>query len=166
MTTNQIEEYCCGFCFIGGTPLHVVLIQKDHPEPQWGLLNGIGGRIKKNEPSVSAMTREFREETGVDTDEIGWSHFVTLSRPLVRVWFFRRFDEWRSGTCVRSERKGELVCTEEVDALLRGERQRTYLVSDLRWLIPLALDRGVAPGGIIFNDNPPISPPQEEKHHP
>ena len=158
---NQIEEYCCGFCF-GDTPFRVVLILKTHPEPQRGLLNGIGGRIDEDEPPALAMAHKFQEETGVETDAYAWSHFVTLSLPLVRVWFFRYFNKatlWNVRTT-----KGELVCTKGVWA--DANLGKYNLVPDLRWLIPLALDRGIAPGGVIFNDSPPILPPQEEEHHP
>jgi 8-oxo-dGTP diphosphatase len=53
----------------------VVLIKKNRPENQKGLLNGVGGRIEENETPFEAMAREFEEETGMLTDPQSWLLF-------------------------------------------------------------------------------------------
>lgn len=65
-----ITEYVLGFAF--GPNGHVALIQKTHPHWQKGKWNGIGGHREGLEQPREAMRREFREETGVDTDPHGW----------------------------------------------------------------------------------------------
>jgi 8-oxo-dGTP diphosphatase len=43
----------------------VVMIKKTKPIWMYGLLNGVGGKIEQNEEPLSAMIREFHEETGL-----------------------------------------------------------------------------------------------------
>ena len=64
------QLYVLGFAFT--TDGRVALIQKKRPAWQAGKLNGIGGKVENNEDSTSAMRREFREETGVDTPVNAW----------------------------------------------------------------------------------------------
>jgi 8-oxo-dGTP diphosphatase len=56
--------YVLGFAFTPEAD-KVVLIRKKHPAWQAGLLNGVGGKVEKDELHVDAMVREFYEETGV-----------------------------------------------------------------------------------------------------
>lgn len=65
---NQL--YVLGFAFT--TDGRVALIRKIKPAWQAGKLNGIGGKVEADEDSVSAMVREFREETGVSTPPQAW----------------------------------------------------------------------------------------------
>ena len=66
-----MNEYVVGFVF-NETMNSVLLIRKNHPEWQSGLLNGIGGKIEEGETPVQAMSREFVEEAGVFVSEDGW----------------------------------------------------------------------------------------------
>ena len=55
-----------------GDPV-TVLVRKNRPEWQKGLLNGIGGKIEPGESSLDAMRREFLEETSLDIQD--WTCF-------------------------------------------------------------------------------------------
>jgi len=59
-----MERYVVGFAFNKGKSL-VLLMRKNHPPWQDGLLNGIGGKIEKEETAIQAMHRECKEETGL-----------------------------------------------------------------------------------------------------
>lgn len=48
----------------------MVMIKKERPAWQAGLLNGVGGKIEPGETPFEAMVREFQEETGVH--HMGW----------------------------------------------------------------------------------------------
>lgn len=67
---NERTLYVLGFAFTGDN--RVLLIEKKRPDWQKGRLNGIGGHVEYNESSIDAMTREFREETGVSTTQSDW----------------------------------------------------------------------------------------------
>lgn len=56
----------------------VVLIRKNRPQWQAGLLNGIGGKKEGSETPVETMCREFREEAGVVTEETDWLPLAVL----------------------------------------------------------------------------------------
>jgi 8-oxo-dGTP pyrophosphatase MutT (NUDIX family) len=59
----MIQEYVLGFVF-NLDKTKVALMRKTKPEWQRGRLNGIGGKIELGETSITAMHREFKEETG------------------------------------------------------------------------------------------------------
>jgi 8-oxo-dGTP diphosphatase len=59
----------------------VLLIEKERPYWQQGKLNGVGGSVEDGESPDGAMSREFREETGVVTPAVSWRHFGDLHGP-------------------------------------------------------------------------------------
>jgi 8-oxo-dGTP diphosphatase len=63
-------KYALGFAF-NYDRTHVLLVWKNRPRWQNGLLNGIGGKIEANEFPFAAMKREFYEETGLDSEMHG-----------------------------------------------------------------------------------------------
>lgn len=69
------SQYVNGFLF-DPTLSQVVLIRKNKPPHQEGLLNGIGGKIEPGERPLAAMTREFKEEAGLI---VPWFHFATMT---------------------------------------------------------------------------------------
>lgn len=73
-TSDQV----LGFAF---SPLGslVLLIRKNRPEWQAGKLNGIGGKIEPGELADEAMVREFREETGIESESSHWTKFLRYS---------------------------------------------------------------------------------------
>lgn len=144
-----MKNYVVGFLF-GENDLGerwVLLIQKARPEWQRGRLNGVGGKIEADETPLEAMAREFEEETGVE-DAVAWDRFATLSdRRGYAVHFFRA---WASE---------EVLKRAQINTLTRDEPVRRFAVggwghpggfacaesaiSNLNWLIPMALDGDV-----------------------
>lgn len=64
-----------GFAF---NPNHdrVVLVRKDRPRWMAGKLNGVGGKVEYSDPRIEmAMSREFKEETGVEIHCDRWNYF-------------------------------------------------------------------------------------------
>lgn len=132
------KEYVLGFAFTADAKT-IVLIEKQKPDWQKGKLNGIGGKVEHDDSNVlSAMIREFSEETGVITTSEQWNAFGRMDfknditgRPC-RIWLFKMFDD-----CV------ENCFTTEIEEVLK---LNTYTVLDayscmhnLPILIPLAL---------------------------
>jgi 8-oxo-dGTP pyrophosphatase MutT (NUDIX family) len=85
-----MKHYVLGFAFshaFNQYEKRLVLIRKNRPEWQAGKMNGIGGKIEEEDfkwnfnheatPMVVkyAMTREFKEETGVESTSDQWDYF-------------------------------------------------------------------------------------------
>lgn len=136
-----MKEYVVGFCFgseiLKGT---VVLLRKNKPEWQKGLLNGPGGLIEKDEPPLAAMVREFYEEVGVLTDNGEWTRFCEMEvknvdGEKVKVYFFTM----RSDEAIREA--ADLVVHEGEELILDAWCNLIWgkgVVPNLRWLLPMA----------------------------
>lgn len=73
-----MKKYVLGFAF-DGNGNNVVLIEKNRPNWQKGLWNGVGGKVEEIDiNSTQAMCREFKEETGVSIPTYNWKHFATM----------------------------------------------------------------------------------------
>lgn len=130
-----MTRYVVGFLFSEHDSV-VALLRKSHPRWQAGRLNGIGGKIEAGETSVAAMTREFLEETTA-TESPEWTLRVTLRGPDWQVEFFSAHMD--VGKLRRLRGRGdEPVCVVPVGYL------PTDTIPNLRWLIPLALDRDIS----------------------
>lgn len=83
---SEKKLYALGFAFDKDFK-QVVLIRKNKPTWQKGLLNGVGGKVEPGETPYNAMVREFREETGVLHES--WSHALDLEfhEALVSVYY-------------------------------------------------------------------------------
>lgn len=132
-----MRRYVLGFAFDPSRQL-LLLQRKDRPEWQAGRLNGVGGKIEPGEShnSAAAMVREFFEETGIRTERKDWHNFATMESELWEILCFAYYDLQPSYiTPAANETELPLWVT------VREFRQLPVL-SNLRWLIPLALDAG------------------------
>jgi len=127
-----MKRYVCGFLF-DKKGKRVVLIKKKRPDWQKGFLNGVGGHIEATETPKQAMSREFKEETGMDVQD--WQETVilqgvndTLSIDYT-VQFFRAFGDVNK---VRTT-------TDEKVKVCKIKKLRK-VIPNLRWLIPLSLE--------------------------
>lgn len=76
----QVIKYVLGFAFSPDNS-KVLLIRKERPKWQSGLLNGVGGKVEGEEWLREAMVREFKEETDIDTSTTDWSMFLSHEAP-------------------------------------------------------------------------------------
>jgi 8-oxo-dGTP diphosphatase len=128
-----MQEYVCGFAFKKDS---VLLIKKTHPEWQAGHWNGIGGKVERIDPAAKyAMAREFQEETGIKTKLQAWQPLVELNSHNWRVHFFKAFDIdiFQARTTTR----------EEVGIFFMNALP-IRVISNLRWLIPLAHQQNIS----------------------
>lgn len=136
--------YVLGFAFNAGHVPHpsVALIRKKRPRWQAGHLNGIGGHIEPGEHPIQAMEREFGEETGLLVPEENWQPFCIMRGGDWSVHCFRAFDIplWELKT----------MTDEEVYPLVSADRLPKDVLPNLRWLIPLALDRDEIAPVVVF----------------
>jgi len=126
-----MKYYVAGFMYSEDRK-NVVLIEKINPEWQRGLLNGVGGKIEKNEAPEVAMSREFKEETGISTLPEEWKVFSMIHRPSTyKVYFLYTFNnDLINAKTVEEEKVGIY----EVNDL------PSNTIYNLKWLIPMSLD--------------------------
>jgi len=134
-----MKHYVVGFLFdhrlVADRP-YVCLIKKTHPAWQKGKLNGVGGHIEEGESANDAMRREFREEAGLDISK--WKHFATLELSGEFICNFFCSDMPNDADAPEPiSVTDEKITWEEVYDLPEN------VISNLRWLIPLALDSSV-----------------------
>lgn len=135
-----MKNYVLGFFFgynDGDGSTYVVLVRKSKPEWQRGKLNGIGGLVEDSDPNgTSAMIREFKEETGVQTRAEDWLHYAELKLENGdNVIVFKGF---APGYVEVSGTPEEPVRWVDVKDIVMGDSE---MISNLRWLIPMALDQ-------------------------
>lgn len=125
------QKMVLGFLFddLGAS---VALIEKQHPEWQRGLLNGIGGKVEEGESPLAAMIREFKEETGVVQED--WQHFATMIGGKWAVACYKA-NNTKALQAVRTT-TDEIVCIVSLPDLHRAQRMR-----NLDMLISIALDK-------------------------
>jgi 8-oxo-dGTP diphosphatase len=129
------KQYVIGFLFHPdrGT---VALINKNKPEWQAGKLNGIGGKLEERETPYLAMVREFEEEAGVEI--LDWKRFARMQGEEWEVTCFLAFDA--------RVRDIKSMTDEHVMVISVKLLHLFPHISNLDWLIPLALDQGSSPG--------------------
>lgn len=118
----------------------VLLVVKNHPQWQAGLVNGIGGECKPGEDPLDCMRREFCEETRFSV--VDWTFFCHETGPGYSVHYFsHRAEPTELGRPVppMSNDAGEMLGWVDSDLVLRS-RTIVQAVGNLRWLLPLALD--------------------------
>lgn len=111
----------------------VVLMRKTRPAWQAGRVNALGGKVNPGERAADAARREVREEAGVDV--AAWEEILTWDDPVYRMHVVRAFD-------AAAERART---AEDQEVFLADARHLPgNVIDNLRWLVPLALDRDVA----------------------
>lgn len=124
----------------------VALIRKKRPAWQAGKLNGVGGKVEPGEINSVAMSREFLEETGVRIIASRWTRFATLFGEGWTVTCFAVVTELRI-----ESKTDERVILYHVSEELTGPGRIPPMISNLQWLIPMAVDRLVnkeCPAGV------------------
>ena len=111
----------------------IVLMEKTRPAWQAGRVNALGGKLREGETAVEAARREVREEAGVDI--ANWEVVLVWRDPAYTMHVVRAVgDEALQAHTAEDQR----VFTSPVGDLPAN------VIDNLRWLIPLALDRDVA----------------------
>lgn len=123
-------KYILGFAFDKARN-NVVLIEKQKPNWQKGLLNGIGGKVEPGELDVMAMVREFGEETGLNTNADDWELICEMYGDGWMVVVF--------GMCNNRISECRTMEVEEVKIFHVADVPFAKCVANLTWLIPMAM---------------------------
>jgi 8-oxo-dGTP diphosphatase len=140
-----MKEYVCGFLFTEDKK-KVVLIRKNKPEWQKGLLNGIGGKAEESDfNSKFAMSREMYEETGLMTFIDDWVPLCTINTKdeLTTVDFFY--------TIAKRPFTIKQLTSEKIILFPIKNINKVPCIPNLRWLIPMCFDPQHISGIIICN---------------
>lgn len=133
----NMTKYVLGFIFSEDSK-HVLLIRKVKPKWQSGKLNGLGGKIEKGEDKYHAMTREFQEETGIETLPFDWRLFAKITDNWnYEVEVLKMFSDrlYEAKTMPHDNHESEVVGVYEI-AKLKEENT----IANVYWMIHLALD--------------------------
>lgn len=145
-----MQEYVVGFLH---NHAEVVLIRKNRPEWQDGLLNGVGGHIEEyDDGPCAAMVREFKEETGVDVPRERWQLFVTLEGPKAKIYCYASEDKTYDYQLMRATetKTDEDVGIYSINWLNMDWDNST--VPNLKWIIPMMQQRAnYAPVTVKFH---------------
>lgn len=126
-----MTNYCLGFMFSRAED-DVLLIQKQHPDWQKGLFNGIGGKLLDDEPAIVGMVREFKEETELITQPADWIYVTTMLGQDWRVDVFTSFND-----CIYNFKRPE---EEQPRIIAVSDLQNFPIILNLKWLIPMCLN--------------------------
>jgi 8-oxo-dGTP diphosphatase len=123
------SRYCVGFMFSPDMS-QVVLVRKNRPDWQKGLLNGVGGKLKSGESPLNGMIREFHEETGLHWED--WKPLARLDSYFATVWFFWTVSDRYNEASTRTDEK---IGTHHTVSI----QHHSDVVPNSRWLIPMAM---------------------------
>lgn len=135
-----MKKYVAGLLF-SSSGSFIALVRKNQPKWQEGKLNGIGGKIEEGETPLQAMTREFKEEAGLEITD--WKPFCILKGnddsyvqnvTQFEVHFFSCFDDQVFDVKTMEKEDVRFYTTDNV--LTLNEH-----VPNLKWLIPMALEK-------------------------
>ena len=133
-------EMVVGFLF-DAEYKNVMLVKKNRPPWQDGKINGVGGKIEKDEAPLMAMHREFFEETGHLINN--FKNFAILNGSGWRVYFYEAMV--LELKILEEFDNDEEIIIEQVNNLPNNS------ISNLRWLMYLALDNDIMRPTIAYD---------------
>jgi 8-oxo-dGTP diphosphatase len=128
-------RYVAGFAFSADGE-KVVLIEKKRPKWQAGKLNGVGGHIEAGEYPITAIVREYKEETGVKSKASDWYCFACLRGKEFVLYFYSAFNDALLNVQTMTD---ESVCVYDRRRVQELPIQFPT-IPNLTWLLPLAID--------------------------
>lgn len=141
------QHYVCGFVFNEARSEVLLILKNRGPVNMAGMINGIGGKVEHAEGFRSAISREFKEETGIFIEPIKWYgfHYDRFRNDAHVHYFVSVLDEhtYRTFSSETDERIQSYKILEIVQKALETlgvkEKEKGIRVfSDLSFLLPMA----------------------------
>jgi 8-oxo-dGTP pyrophosphatase MutT (NUDIX family) len=129
-----MHRYVVGIAFANDLRT-LLLIRKNRPRWQAGLLNGAGGKVEPEEDYLSAMVREFKEETGLEVPAEKWHHILTCTGSDYELRFFH--------TATDAVYEAQTTTDEPLERHDIATLWDLPVIPNLRWIIPMCLDRSL-----------------------
>lgn len=128
-----MQYYTLGFIFDSFLK-NVLLVHKNKPAWQKGKINGIGGKLRKNESAKSGIRRETFEESGLIIPARNWTPVGTIiDSPPATIYVLT--------TVYNGDTSDAKTVTDEKVQWLTIGNLPDQIISNLTWLIPLCLDK-------------------------
>jgi 8-oxo-dGTP diphosphatase len=138
-----MKRYSVGFV-LNGDGSKVILVTKNHPDWQKGLLNGPGGHVLDNETFLQAVVREVFEETGVETQEAYWQLMAeTVKMGQYSIQFFRAF--------VKDFEPKSFVSSDEPAAWYEVNNLPPHTLYNVRWMLQMFNDTMLQFPVLLYN---------------
>lgn len=132
--TPQPQRYCVGF-LLERPSERVLLLRKNKPAWQYGLLNGVGGKIEDGELPIDAMHREWREEVIANAVHLKWREFAVMSSERSVIHCFAAETNRLPRDDGYNDRGEQLVTVRLSEIGLHRD-----CIRNLKWLLPLAFE--------------------------
>jgi len=146
-----MKYYVLGFVFDEKME-NVIMMKKNRPEWQAGMLNGVGGKVEDNETWIEAMSREYEEEAGIYIHSSFWKHILTLrfDNATIRVYATSNSSFYENSHTITDEeiikipvRFIDRRCTVVLDNPDSSVKScKIYkVIKNIQYLIPLCIER-------------------------
>lgn len=128
-----MQQFTLGFIF--DTSLKkILLVHKNKPAWQKGKINGIGGKLRKNESRKVGIRRETFEESGLIIPARSWTYVATIKdSPETTIYVLTAV--YNNDLSDAKSKTGEKV------QWFKTIKLPNTTISNLMWLIPLCLNR-------------------------
>jgi len=121
----------------------VVLIKKERPDWQRGKLNGISGKVQKNENVKQAIVREFKEEANVNIPH--WKLMAQMHFSDAEVWVYVSYGSLKGIKTVTDE-EIHIIPVNLIERRPLNEIDKT-----VKFLIPMGLYYDGHPVNLYYN---------------
>lgn len=128
----MIQKYTLGFLF-NKELTKVLLIHKQRPAWQKGMINGLGGKFENHESALECIAREVQEETNISTNPKSWIKYAELHSSKFAVDVMATIYSGPEADATNNE--DQPVEWFDIKDLPKN------VMTNLTWLIPLALEK-------------------------
>ncbi len=128
----MIQKYTLGFLF-NKELTKVLLIHKQRPMWQKGMVNGLGGKFENQESALECIAREVKEETDILIEPKKWVKFAELHSSKFAVEVLTAIYSGPETDAIDNE--DQRVEWFDVKHLPKN------IMTNLAWLIPLAQEK-------------------------
>lgn len=127
-----MQKYVLGFVFSKDME-SVLLMHKNRPAWQNGLVNGLGGKVEEGEDTFDTVRREIQEESGLDISNDKWIKSGKVYSDSFTMDVF--------GTIYDGEQSGAKALEDEPIEWFRVRELPTNIVENIPWLIHITFDK-------------------------
>ena len=127
-----MKEYVIGFVFNKNLDT-VLLIHKNTPEWQRGLVNGLGGKVEAGEQTYATVQREIEEESGLKIPKDAWIKSGRIYSDTFTVDVF--------GTVYDGATTDATTKEDEEIEWCKIDKLPSNVIENIPWLVQITIDK-------------------------